>query len=202
MAVDFIEFIRQVADLSEDWDKTEKWIKFGEHLTSKVMNPSINEMRYAGRRLVDAYHATQNGLKEEATQHIHDAKDNLMKARHDVIDASMAYLNTRFNNINEDLGAANFNNHFSKYGEYLMLLEKIKSQISESRECRTLRDEIYSKIIEDDLPDLINLHDKLKLSLPAIEKGVSEKRKHDQKFLWGGIIGIIIGIIGVAVAVL
>ena len=202
MAVDFIEFIRQVADLSEDWDKTEKQIKFGEHLTSKVMNPSINEMRYAGRHLVDACHATQNDLKEEAAQHIHDAKDKLIEARHHVINASVTYLNTRFDNINEDLGAANFNNHFSKYGEYLVLLEEIKSQISESREYRTRRDEIYDKIMREPLPKLIALYKELKLSLPAIEKGVSEKRKTNKIFLWSGIIGLIIGTISIAVAVL
>ena len=49
--------------------------------------PAVNELRYAGRRLIDAWISVRRGDLAEATAKIKDAKFDCHRARHDSIDA-------------------------------------------------------------------------------------------------------------------
>ena len=161
----------QISRFCSDWNETEKWVKKGENIIGNVVLPSINEMRYAGRRLVDAFEAAENGDGETAKRHLFEAQDNLIKARHDVVDSIVHHISDNANKYRESIGATNLQKHFSEYGELFDLLKKIEYKISKSREERKNRNAIYGEIMGNDLSKLNELHNALiEKSLPAVEK--------------------------------
>lgn len=196
------EFISAIADLCEEWDKTEKWIKDGEQIRGKPIIPSINEMRYAGRQIVDACRATQSHNDAKATDHIQDARRNLLRARHDVVDATFNYIVKNAHNIQQEVGAGNLKTHFGAYENFFGLLKTVANKISNSRQGRECRDEIYHEIINNHLPELCKWHDELEASQPAIEQNIQQYQKEIRASHRFAIIGVIIGITGSIVGVM
>ena len=71
-----------------EWNRAEEDIKIAEQVANKVVNPSIKELRYAGRRLVEALVKLQNAAPfEEVEALLNDALFNCHRARHDAVDA-------------------------------------------------------------------------------------------------------------------
>ena len=172
----------KLSQLSDDWDKTEEWIKEGELFVDKVIfSASINELRYAGRRLVDVIRATQRGDNKMASYHFSQVQDNLVKARHDVVDAVVMHISEKTNKYRESLGAGNLKTHFSGYEELSGLLKTINQKITRSRGNRENRDAIYGEILSSDFKTLRKLHDQLIASLPAIEQKIkAENTRQNQ----------------------
>ena len=187
--------------MCDEWDKTEKWIKDGEFIVGDAIIPSINEMRYAGRQLVDACRMAQNSDSQKAMGHVLKARADLMKARHDVVDACIGHIYDNVEEAQNRLGAGNILKHFPDYGEILALLDDIGKKISESRENRKQRDEIYSDLMEGDMKKIFAVYRSFHRSLPLIEDNI---KKDDQKNwrLWAlGIGGIIIGVVGIILGI-
>ncbi len=167
------ELILQIASLCDEWNKTESWIKQGELVTKKALMPSINEMRYAGRQIVDACHAASNN--SNAGQHLVEARSTLLKARHDVVDSIVIYISDNADNHRDRLHAGNLHKNFSNYEELFGLLKTITDKILLSREDRNHRDEIYGEIMKNDMSNLIKFHKALNESLPAIEQTIKRE---------------------------
>ena len=202
----------QISQFCNDWNKTEKWVKKGENINGNVVLPSINEMRYAGRRLVDAFEAAEKNDAEAAMRHFSEARDNLIKARHDAVDSIIHHFSENTNKYRENLGAGNLQKHFSEYGTLFSLLKNIESEISNSREKRENRDTIYGKIMQKDLPKLCELYSSLDASIPAIEQNIKKEDRHRAEemqqmattrsiSIWIAIISSIIAIIGWAIVI-
>ena len=201
------------SQLSDDWDKTEKWIKEGELFVGKaILSPSINELRYAGRRLVDVIRAAQRGDDERTSYHFSQVQDNLVKARHDVVDAVVMHISEKTNKYRESIGAGNLKTHFSGYEELFGLLKTINQKITCSRGNRENRDTIYGEILNSDFKTLRKLYDQLIASLPAIEQKIqAENTRQNQadlelktnRKIWirSAAISWLIAIIAVTIAV-
>ncbi|MBK8209654.1 MAG: hypothetical protein IPK78_06420 [Rhodospirillales bacterium] len=81
----------RISAILSQWDKAEEDIKLAEQVCNKVVWPSIKELRYAGRRVVDALHAIYSGLSDESINNfLQDAEFDCHRARHDAIDAATA----------------------------------------------------------------------------------------------------------------
>ena len=196
------QLIPAIADLCEEWDKTEKWIKDGEQINKDVLIPSINEMRYAGRQIVDACRATQNHDDAKATDHIQEVRRNLLRARHDVVDAVFMYISENSDEIKKKVGAGNLKTHFDAYEKLFGLLKTVANKISVSRQNRNRRDEIYTDIISNNIPELHELYDALDASRTAIEQNIQQYQKEIRASHRFAIIGVIIGITGSIVGVM
>ncbi len=172
------EFIAQVADLCGEWNTTEEWIKRGEHFGNAIILPSINELRYAGRRLVDAFAAAQRGDAKGAERHLLVASEDLMKARHDVVDAVVYYVSQEANRIRKTVGAGYLQKYFTQYGDLFGLLKTMAQKTTQSRGDRTRRNEIYESVMRENFSVLHELYNALEASLPAIEQNIeAEDRK-------------------------
>ena len=172
----FSEIAPKIAALCEDWNEAEKCVKEGELFNKDAVMPSINELRYAGRRLVDACAAAQNGDMRAADAHLLEAGENLTKARHDVADSVIGYISERASDIREQVGASALKKNFSGYENLFGTLKNASRQILLSRKDRTRRNEIYGGIMRNEFPVLRELYDSLEASLPAIEQNIAKDR--------------------------
>lgn len=191
------DIISCIAGLCDEWDKTEKWIKDGEFIVGDAIIPSINEMRYAGRQLVDACRMAQNSDSQKALDHVLKARADLMKARHDVVDACIGHIYDSVKEAQNQLGAGNIQKHFPDYGKILALLDVTRGKISESRENRKQRDEIYSDIMGSDMPKIFDAYRSFRKSLPLVEENIKKDDRRDRYFAIFGVAGIIIGVAGI-----
>ena len=46
----------RIASICAEWDRAEKYIKLAEQIGGKVVFPAVAELRYAGRRIIEALH--------------------------------------------------------------------------------------------------------------------------------------------------
>lgn len=189
-------FLSEIASLCEEWNRAEEWIKRCETINGEVLMPSINELRYAGRRIVDACQARHCNDTETARTHIAEARQNLIKARHDVVDAIVAFISDGANERRRRLGADNLQKHFSEYGALFGLLKTMLETTALSRADRTRRDEMYETMMSTDLPRLQNLYRAMEESLPAIERNIKKEKERNFYFLLFGIAGFVVGVIG------
>lgn len=193
------EFIAKISALCGEWNRAEEWIKRGEIMNRNVLLPSINELRYAGRRLVDACEARERGDHKNAETYLQDAEQNLIRARHDVVDAIAGFVSDRANECRDRLGADRLQKHFAGYGALFGLLNSVLETTALSRNERTRRNEIYEAMMRDDLPRLQDLYRAMETSLPAIEENIGKENKRHIYVMLFGITGVIIGVIGVLV---
>ena len=79
------------ADIQREWNAAEESIKRSEQIALDVSIPAISELRYAGRRLVDAMDIAQNGGNaQKVTAVLEDARFCCHRARHDAVDAALS----------------------------------------------------------------------------------------------------------------
>jgi hypothetical protein len=196
------EFIRHITALSEEWNLAEERLKTAENWNRKVLIPAINELRYAGRKIVDAFTAHRRGDSQAAAEHIADACQDILRARHDVIDAVHGAIGDYADKAREKIGAAVLHGNFSNYGEMFALIREIGEQVAQSRKERQRRDEIY-RGIENKMPRLIQLHRELEASLSAIEGGEKARQDKSRRGIWRDIAIAILSVVvgGVIVGV-
>lgn len=204
----------KLSQLLDEWDKTEAWIKGSEIFVNKlILSDNINEMhRDTECRLVAVIRATLKGDNEEANRHFSEILDNLVKVRHDVVDAIIIDVSDNANKYRESIGAGDLKAHFSGYEEFFGLLRTIHHKITSSRGAKEHRDTTYDKIFHDDLNTLRKLYDQFIASLPAIEQRIQAENSRQNRAtlelgtnrkIWirNAVIGWLIAIIAVIIAV-
>jgi hypothetical protein len=74
--------------IAEEWNQAEEDVKVAEQICNEIVVPAIKEMRYAGRRIVDAIAKMHAGERaEEIEALLREARFDCHRARHDAIDA-------------------------------------------------------------------------------------------------------------------
>ncbi len=191
------EFIDNVATLAGKWNDSEKWVKRGENTNREPIIPAINELRYAGRLIVDAFASHKKGDEDEAKGCIANAEKNLAKARHDVVDAMYSFYAYKAHELLDGIGKAAAHEHFPRYAELFALTKDMGSNIELAREDRSQRESVYSELIEK-LPNLSELCSEFEVSVDAIAERVKKaeqraeeaergEEKADRKAKWSMI---------------
>lgn len=195
-------------EAASEWDKAEKTIKQAERLRSEVVIASINELRYAGRRLVDAINIAFKDSElteaelQEIDRYIGEVRLNCLRAQHDAIDAAALFINKHIELMVEQFGYARVYHHFPNYIPLRTLMDEIDDVVTDSRGDRNGREEAYIKIHNEHLPKLITFYRELKVSeailLDAVENEQSkdeiETERHGENIWWQKF-GIVIGVI-------
>ena len=187
--------------LIEEWNKAEEALKHAENIQGEVVASSINELRYAGRKIIEALSLDDN--KEQSRRLLDDAIFDCMRARHDAIDAITAYISDSIDNITNELGVDVVLTCYHDLPKLLAEIGRIQGYIAHSRENRLNRDAIYETLQITDLPNIISMYLDLK-SNESLMTSLAEKRKRERRYhrigFWSGliigIIGLIIGILG------
>lgn len=144
------------ADIRHEWDEAELVIKLAEQVTYDAIIPAVTELRYAGRRLIDALNAAAEGVPaDRITAFLEDARFNCHRARHDAVDAAFAKMAIDLNRLAYKMG---YDTVVAAYPDFVRLvrqLDEARDKILESRRYRANRDEIYKAISEVDFPSLV-----------------------------------------------
>jgi len=178
-------FFQLVNEMAQEWNKAEKAIKHAENVDGEVVNPAIFELRYAGRRFVEA-HAKRISEMDMALSLLRDAKFDCHRARHDAIDAATSKMTGDLSAAVEFLSAKIVTQNFSEFTEFYGDLLSVRERIAESRENRENRDAIYESIQSVDLDRLVTLYNRFRACEPLlIETANAESRAERRSKLFG-----------------
>jgi hypothetical protein len=142
------ELVRKILD---EWNKAESAIKIAEQVNGEIINPAVYELRYAGRRFVEAISLIQSGDTERATKLLHDAHFDCCRARHDAIDAATSKISSDLTIAVKKIGASYVLDKFQNYTKLVAELNTIRALVAKSREDRDNRDKIYEAVANDNI---------------------------------------------------
>lgn len=178
-------------------------IKQAEQVCLEVVNPAINELRYAGRRLIDAIGRTSNGAAPKDIEALlTDALFDCHRARHDAVDAATSKIAIDLEVFPDKLGIDVVLQGFPDFGDLFNEVELVRQKIAASRGARERRENIYTVIETVDFPALVASYNRLKGSM-QIMRELAKKRRRERVWSWAlGIGGIVIGAAGLIASVI
>jgi len=167
---DEAEFNSALAEISIQWNKAEASIKIAEQVNGEIVNPAIYELRYAGRRLIEAFEAKENGDLSEAIKRLHDAQFDCCRAQHDSIDAVTAKVALDLEAATRKLSPKIVIEFFPAYVDLFKTIQSIRKKIAVSREDRGCRDKVYDSIADVELQALVELHNEFATCEPLMKR--------------------------------
>ncbi|MDT0506659.1 hypothetical protein [Novosphingobium sp. MMS21-SN21R] len=186
------DFLREIA---KEWNKAESAIKRSEQVVGDLSIPAISELRYAGRRLIDALDAAHHDGNSARIQGLlEDARFCCHRAQHDAIDAALAKIGIDLDSMTSKLG---FDAILHAYPDFRTLYTdfvQARQKVAESRENREDRNGIYDALTAIDMPRIIDSYSNLKAVLPMAKRAAVQRKL-------GGVVGAISLLVTIAAAI-
>jgi hypothetical protein len=165
------------ADIQTEWDKAESSIKRSEQVALDVSIPAITELRYGGRRIVDALNATASGEPEaDVRAFLEDARFCCHRARHDAVDAAFSKIAIDLDDLTKRLGFEAMIAAYPEFREFYADFTRARAKIADSRERRGDRAAIYEAIDTVDLPDLVKRYEQIVACTPIAKEFAAKAR--------------------------
>lgn len=133
----------ELAEVLSEWDAAEKAIKLTEQVTGQVAIPSIMELRYAGRRLGDAFRAYEANDETLATQYLADAKFDCLRSQHDAIDLAINHMAVFVDELLLKAEPLAIGNNHERISTFMDRLSGLQSKVITSRGERKKRSDLY-----------------------------------------------------------
>lgn len=150
------EIGKRLISVYEKWGQVQGRLKEAEQINQLAVVPAINELRYAGRLLVEALANEKLGidLKSANTtkndENLHEAvviaEQYITNADHDISDALVYFFQSRADEINGRFGAGAVVKRYNEYEHFLDKLEEARKLIIRSREDISSRMESYAEL--------------------------------------------------------
>lgn len=194
------ELDRLFKDLIAQWNIAERRIKKAEQVQgNEVVNSAIFELRYAGRKLIDALQLilhtdwqNDNQIYEQIRRYLADAIEDCVKAKHDSIDAMVDFVTTWFDELEDRISLKKLIEMFPEYLDVTSRIAVIQDKIAHSRQHRTTaRDSVYDEIEANDYEDILRLYDKMRLSRDRVQAIVDSDTLRE----WINIIALAVNIV-------
>ena len=182
------------ARLLAEWNVSEQYMKIAEQIGDKAIISSVNELRYGGRKVLEAL-STQTSDKSRALAILSDALHDCYRARHDSIDASVSTMNRHVDLMTKRLGYSKLAAALPELGQLVLALSQAQEKIANSRSRRLDREAIYEDIKDIDLPAIRRNYDQLRASEALITQETVRERR-------SVTIGWAIGILGLSAAII
>lgn len=181
-----------LASVRASWNEAEETIKLVEIAIGEPVRPSVQELRYAGRRIVEALDEICNGADEPSiTKLLHDAEFDCLRARHDAIDAASSAITIIIERAPDQLDDDVVLEAFPEYGDLVVKLQNASGLIATSRKDRKNRNAVYKAVQNSDFPEILKLYRKFRACVPLMQR-IAEKnrrqRRRDNIFGYGGLI--------------
>lgn len=193
------DFVSRISELFDEWDKTERLITKGELIIAGKSMLEITEIRRARQLLVNALRAAQNNDHACAMNHISEARGNLIKVQHDVVNYCVGYIYQDVGNIQEKLKEENILLYFPQYADLLKYQRRIREKLSMAQTDHAQCDEIYRGIIAHDMGAYADAYYALCNILPSIKKNIKKEKIKIVIKLTGialTFVSIVVGILG------
>ncbi len=153
------EFAEKFAAIAAQWNRVERRAKEYEHFQEGANVSAINEMRYAGRRIVDALTILfSDGKPEEIHAALIVAETYLINAEHDVTDGICFVVLRRLDRVIKKYGRDQIAEHYPDFWHVYPLVLDAQKIIQGTREDRQQRKTDYKKLAEEYLPKLNALY--------------------------------------------
>lgn len=157
------DYQQRLAAIAVLWNKIEKRAKAAEQFRGESIIAAINEMRYAGRRIVDAWAILQDpsgisGREDELEEHLVLAKNYLINADHDITDAVCFIVIKRVSLVVSEYGVLRVSTVYPGFPDDYRIVREAKEIVQCSREDRATRLAEYDKLANDYLPKLEALY--------------------------------------------
>jgi hypothetical protein len=179
-----------------EWNRAEVDIKKAEQVCHNVVIPSIKELRYAGRRVVDVLtKMAANANPDDIDDLLADAKFDCHRARHDAIDAATSKIAIDLEIMVSKLGYEVILPVHAEFPQLVHELQAVRDKIAASRENRENREAIYSVIEATDFPELVRSYEKMMAS-EHIMISMAKRRRRSEAW---GVVGTVLGAIGLGV---
>lgn len=139
-----------------EWDYTEYLLKQHENILGKASTPAKNELRYAGRRLIDALQVlTNENDEDEALNLLAESIYFSHRAQHDIIDAMIAMISEAYRSAEENFYFEAIDKYFPIMAKTIVELSDIKDAVAESRKNRALRSAIYEDLQQNKIASVL-----------------------------------------------
>lgn len=187
--------------LRAEWNRAERAIKIAEQVEGQIVNPAIYELRYAGRRIVEAFDLLESD-PTSALQRLQDAHFDCCRARHDAIDAATSKMAATLDNAQEKLGIDVVMTHFAEFPAMIQSLGEVRDKIAISREKREDRDAIYASIEAVELVGLTAIFSRFRSCEPLMRESAKRNRRQlmgSKIFGWVGVIGLLLTILTILI---
>lgn len=148
------------ASLVAEWDRAEGLIKEAERIRAQVVMASVNELRYAGRRLIDAKAMSECVDSPDFDpvafrSNIQEAIYFCHRAQHDAIDAVVLYVQKILDRYEAEFGYSLLAEQYPPYFKIRASLQEANDLIAQSREKRTDRVNIYKRLASDHYAEML-----------------------------------------------
>jgi hypothetical protein len=187
------EIVAAREKLAAEWNISEEYLKISEQISSEVVIPGINELRYAGRKVLEAQ-SLESSDPARAMRLLNDAVHDCYRARHHCIDVAVSLINRHVDLMTKRLTYTKMATALPDLGDLIAALSAAQTKIAGSRSRRSAREEIYQDIKDIDLPSIREKYDKLRASENMIKLEVAkENRNKIITWIFGGV-GILVGL--------
>lgn len=171
-----------------EWNSAEKAIKLAEQVNGEIINPAIYELRYSGRRVIEALPLLKTD-ETKAKKLLDDAIFDCCRAKHDAIDAATSKIAADIKIAVDKLKPHIVLVNFPKITELYKMLTNVRKKIAVSRENREKRDAIYETIVAENLQEIVDLYEEFKSSEPLLIAAAKRER-----LVFG--LSVVLGILG------
>lgn len=197
--------------IADEWDKAEKLIKTAEVTRNEVVIASVNELRYAGRRLVDALRAadacradpTCKKSEEDLKRYVSETLSFCQRALHDAVDAIILHVRTQIGEYETEFGYIILVEKFPELIEIKKVLKQAENIVILSREDRMKRGAEYEELATTSIPVLLGHCNGLEANRELLVALAKEKRAARNKERWveykfwiGIVLGLVVAIVG------
>ncbi len=197
------DFKDAIADFANEWNAAERVVKKAELVDGVVIIPSILELRYAGRRFVDALDKIfTGGSQADIEALLRNAKFDCHRARHDAIDAATSKIAVDIEIMGRKLGYDAILKVHPGFIAFRNTLSEIQERIAEARGARQNREVIYASLEVNEYEDLVKEFKILRNAEPMIKSFARKQRLTNFASLGIGVIGIMIALTSCVVQVI
>lgn len=192
------EHLALLTSIAAEWNKAEEHIKVAEQVCDNIVIPAIKELRYAGRRIVDAIGKMQSAeTHSEVIAFLKEAQFDCHRARHDAIDAATSKLSIDLDIMEKKLGLEVILPVYPDFPSLYKRLNALRVKIRQSRKDRENRAAIYSVLEGDDFPALVDKFNDMRRSEELMVRMARKRRRSEA---WG-IGGTLLGVVGIALSI-
>lgn len=190
-------------DLIAQWNIAERRIKKAEQVQgNEVVNSAIFELRYAGRKVVDALQLIEGAdwkdrqVHEQIRRYLADAIEDCVKAKHDSIDAMIDFVTTWFDELEGRIGLRALTQMFPEYLDVTSRIATVQDKIAHSRQHRTTaRDSVYDEIENNDYEAILQLYNKMRLSRERVQAIVEAEERRERLNVGLLAVNIVLGVV-------
>lgn len=199
--------LEQLIKIAAQWDKSEGVIKRAELLRSAAVTSAIFELRYAGRRLVDALLVAggrlldpSRSLEDQFATYLGEVAQFCLRAQHDAVDAIVCDICGKIDHMERNFGAARIQSIFPDFARLKTRIGDVKALIERSRASRDERIPIYDDIADRSIDEIIDTFRQLEQCDDVLIAGIEREdreRRFVQWMFWlsiGSLVGTLISL--------